>query len=393
MRSPVPTRLRLMNKVRAHLDASFLSDAVLALPSVYYIGLCAVCNIRCPYCPRQNFPDEVDNGLMSFEEFKKIIEYLNYAEIVFLFGIGEPFLHPQFFDFVREAKKTGIRTSTNTHGMSLNAENREKIIETGLDEISISFDGADEKVFNFLRAGADFKTVVGNIAALQSLKKERGSQAPELQFATVISRHNVRQMPDLVQLARKLGIKKIVFTNLITLHEENAEVSVAKTDLFADSYEKAKLLGKRLGVEIEYWSQHPFPWKKDPMPEFDPERRIRYACPDLWRLGIIDRTGNLKSCCYYENMSGNVFQTPVPDVFNNDLSRALRRSLLDGRLMECCVNCGMLRRASVEIARAELENADAALADARATGLLADADIRLLESEIKKYRTFQKELS
>ncbi|HRS00723.1 MAG TPA: hypothetical protein P5128_10805 [Candidatus Sumerlaeia bacterium] len=48
MRSPVPTRLRLMNKVRAHLDASFLSDAVLALPSVYYIGLCAVCNIRCP---------------------------------------------------------------------------------------------------------------------------------------------------------------------------------------------------------------------------------------------------------------------------------------------------------------------------------------------------------
>lgn len=392
MRSPVPTRLRLMNRVRAHLDASFLSDAVLALPSVYYAGLCAVCNIRCPYCPRQNFPDEVDNGLMSFDEFKKIVEYLNYAEIVFLFGIGEPFLHPQFFDFVREAKTTGVRTSTNTHGMSLKAENREKIIESGLDEISISFDGADEKVFNFLRAGADFNTVAGNIAALQRLKKERGSETPELQFATAVSRHNVHQMSEIVRLARKLGIRKVVFTNLIILHEENAEVSVAKTDLFVDNLEEAKAVGARLGIEIEYWPQHPFPWKKEPMPEPDPARRVRHACPDLWRLGIIDRVGGMKSCCYYDKMSGNVFQTPMPDVFNNEASRALRRSLLEGRLMDCCVNCGMLRRVGDETARAALADAANALAKARASGLLTTADIQDLEAQILHYQNLFKEL-
>jgi MoaA/NifB/PqqE/SkfB family radical SAM enzyme len=324
-------------------------------------------------------------GLMSLSDFAKVVDYLAYAEIAYLFGIGEPFLHPGLFDFIKMARPTGVKLSTNTHGMSLKPHICEKILDSGLDEIAISFDGATSETFEFLRAGAKFKTVVDNIIKLQEMKRRRGIDLPELQFATVISRHNVREMLGVVKLAKKLGIRRIVFTDMIMVNPENAELSVAKTDLLLENMQRAKEFGNKAGIEILYFYQYPFPWKKDPAPDWKGHGR-RLACQDLWRLCIIDRQGGMKSCCYYPGTSGNVFQTPLSDIINNEASRSLRRRLLEGDPPECCINCGMLKELTPETSQQAIAEAEKAFSEACHSGLLSEADIKSLSEQIISHK-------
>ena len=385
MTSPALTGKRLVNRVRSHLDAAFLSDILLALPSIHYFGVSSVCDIRCPYCPRQYYTNEVDTGLMSLSDFAKVVDYLSYAEIAYLFGIGEPFLHPGLFDFIKMARPTGVKLSTNTHGMSLKPHICEIILDSGLDEIAISFDGATSETFEFLRTGAKFKTVVDNIIKLQEMKRRRGIDLPELQFATVISRHNVREMLGVVKLAKKLGIRRIVFTDMIMVNPENAGLSVAKTDLLMENLQRAKEFGNKAGIEILYFYQYPFPWKKDPAPDWKGQGR-RLACQDLWRLCIIDRQGGMKSCCYYPGTSGNVFQTPLSDIINNEASRSLRRRLLEGDPPECCINCGMLKELTPETSQQAIAEAERSFSEACHAGLLSETDIKSLSEQIISHK-------
>ena len=75
--------------------------------------------------------------------------------------------------------------STNSNG-SLLTENRAKsIIDSGLDEIYISFDAASESVFKKIRPGIDFTIIEDNIRSFQRLKKKLGSRFPLLYLSFV----------------------------------------------------------------------------------------------------------------------------------------------------------------------------------------------------------------
>ncbi len=375
---------RVVNRIRASVDSSFLSEKLAALPSTYYLGVSTVCDIRCPYCPRQFYKEDVDPGLMDFQDFMKMAGCLASGEEAFFFGLGEPFLHPRFFDFIRVSAEAGIRTSTSTHGMSLKPDVRAKILDAGLDELAVSIDAVDEATFEKLRQGARLYTVKENIRSLQKEKALRKLQTPRICIATAVSRHNVDQLSDIVKLGKDLGAIRIIFTDLILVNKEQAGVSVARTDLFHKNFKKAESLGKKHGILILYFYQYPFPWKKDPVPR---TRRTgtRYACVDAWKTCIIDRRGDMKPCCYYPPFTGNVFTHALPEIINNDENRQLRRSLLKGEPPECCVSCGMLTEINPEKSLAALTQAEKLFLQAKDSSVLTQKDIDEITGLLSEY--------
>jgi MoaA/NifB/PqqE/SkfB family radical SAM enzyme len=374
-----------MNRIKAALDSSYLSEFMLAYPSVYYFGVSIVCDIRCPYCPRQFYTNDVDSGFMDFDSFLKTSRYLESGEEAYFFGLGEPFLHPRFFDFISQSLKTGIKTGTSTHGMSLNPDVRKSILDLGLHELIISIDAADPKTFAMLRRGADLDKVVSNVLDLQKEKIKRGLTKPDIMIATAVSRHNVHELADIMKLAKKLGAVRVVFTDLIIVNPDNALVSVSKTDLFRDHYRRAEALGKKFGIEVLYFYQYPFPWKKDPIPSSLSRDKIR-ICRDPWRMCIINRHGEMKPCCYYPPNTGDIFQNPLPEVINNEGNRLLRRSLLEGDIPECCLNCGMLAEIAPEQSLNAIEQAQTLLNQAENTGVFSQKDIDDLSRLISEYK-------
>ena len=51
-----------------------------------------------------------------------------------------------------------------------------ELIDSGLDQISFSFDGYDKKTYESIRVNADFEKTIGNIVRFLEIKKELGVQ-------------------------------------------------------------------------------------------------------------------------------------------------------------------------------------------------------------------------
>ncbi len=335
-------RTREENKILQKEDLTFLSETVKAYPMNYYIAVSVVCDIRCPFCPRQFYKDVVrqNSGLMDYEKFLNFAPYLKYADYAGFFGLGEPFLNKKFFNFISEAKKYGAYAATSTHGLSLTTEVCEKIIDVSLDEIAVSFDSPKKNTFEFLRKGADFAVVKRNVKYLTSLKKQKNSDKPAIHIAAAVSKYNIKHISDMISFAKDIGGSRIVFTNLIIVDEKNESLSVAGTPEFKDKIEKAKKQGEKIGIEVLHFPQNPFPYKKQ---ERTFSGKERFGCYEAWRTFAVERNGMVRPCCYLEADFGNAFEQSIDEIMNNESFRKLRRSFIDKNLNPTCRSCENLQ--------------------------------------------------
>jgi MoaA/NifB/PqqE/SkfB family radical SAM enzyme len=365
-----------VNNILRDLDLTFLSERMLAMPSRYYAAVSVVCDIVCPFCPRQYHGELVDNGVMKFDAFERMAPALKFSDFAGLFGLGEPFLHKDFLGFIRAAKKAGAWTTTSSHGVSLTEEVCNQIIDEGLDDVSVSMDGATKETFEFLRAGANFETVCANLKRFAQIKRERGVQKPTVQIACTISRKNVHEMAAMVALAKSLGAYQLVFSDLIIINPDNEELSVWNTPLFQKNLAAAKKAGEKLSFPVHYFHQKPFPWLKDLWPA--EANGKRYGCYEAWKTFSLERRGQVKPCCYLERPVGNAFETPAVDLRNSEEFRSLRRELMEGRPNEFCQNCGNLRQTSADHVWHHLCEAKKAIQTSKTLGDLDRA--RLMEA-------------
>jgi radical SAM protein with 4Fe4S-binding SPASM domain len=347
---------RAINDVLALLDSTWLLARTKARPTHYDVAVSKVCNIKCPFCPRQTFPaEEIKSGLMREEHFAPVVPHLETSHRTGLYGLGEPFLNPRFFDFLAAAKERGSYCMTSSHGMSLTPEMIERVLDSGLDELCVSMDGASPRTFNFLRSGADFHTVVHNVTALLRRRNERGQKTPRVHIACAISKYNVWELKAMVRLAHRLGADQLAFSNLVLDHPEHAHASVAGTWVFRFNMNRAVREAKRLGLDQVYFYQMPFPYKEEAPPE--PRPGVRHGCPSAWRQLIIERDGNIKPCCYLDVSLGNTKEGTMEGHFNSEAGVALRQSFVDGNYYSKCKNCGQFLEITDERTREILDEA------------------------------------
>ena len=346
---------RVLNDVLALLDSTWLDPRINARPTHYDVATSVVCNIRCPLCPRQTFKDEVKSGLMKAEHFEPILEHLGVSLRTGLYGLGEPFLNKDFFGFLASAKKQGTYCMTSSHGMSLTPEVIGRILDSGLDELCVSMDGANARTFNFLRAGADFKTVCHNVGELLRRRRERNQAVPRVHIACAISKYNVWQMSAMVRLTKRLGADRVAFSNLVLDHAEHAHVSIVGSRIFEWNMARARKTADRLGVDFVYFPQKALAFRKEPPPPLEPG--VRYGCPSAWRALIVERDGNLKPCCYLNNSLGNTKGGPLMEQLNGPAAIELRKTFTERDYLEACKGCGQFYQVTAEKTRQILDEA------------------------------------
>ncbi len=371
----MPTREVVKNSVLNLLDITFLSDRVRARPSIYGTAVSTTCNLRCPHCMREALGIR-ENEFMDFEAFARQAEDLKYARKVSLFGLGEPFLHPRFFDFVRLCKGLGVQVITSTHGMSLTPEVREQILASGIDEIGVSMDGADKRVFEELRVGADFQTVVDNVRALVGLRRERGVDRPALYINMTVLRRNVHQIPEMVRLAHRMGVSAVSFSSVVIYKEADRANNVLGTPEFEMALSRGRELSRRLGIRMIFWRQKPFGWEPDVY-----AAGSSFGCVMMWSDQILERDGQMKLCCYIEEDVADAFKLGLAEAFNCEEIRRQRRLLMEGRVRPECQGCVYLRERTPYWMQAQI---NLARRQTLAAAELTDEDRRELLAEIDR---------
>jgi MoaA/NifB/PqqE/SkfB family radical SAM enzyme len=167
------TGLRSGERVSDLLRRQFpfvLPDA--AVPPRLSVEFTNICNLRCPYCtsPLKLRPQ----GMMSNETFSSLVKQIKEADIrcVALVGTGEPTLHPNFLQFIRElAGATRILTVTS-NWQRVDKELVEGILMAPVTMLNISVDGSNNEQYERSRPGGNFETLLANLKLLMHLKRQ-----------------------------------------------------------------------------------------------------------------------------------------------------------------------------------------------------------------------------
>ncbi len=187
------------------------------LPRFLQVEAVGQCNLRCRMCPiqfRRDGPPYGPPAFMDFDLFTRLVDQLPGLEELQLQGLGEPMMHPRFFDMAAYAARKGVRVGTNSNLTLLNPARAERCVSCGLADLHVSLDAATPVVYERIRVRARFDRVLANLRLLLETRRRLGSATPRVDIVAVAMRQNLAELPGLVRLAHELGLPAVFVQHL-----------------------------------------------------------------------------------------------------------------------------------------------------------------------------------
>ena len=296
------------------------------------------CNFKCTMCVVSDWHKGKRAEDMSFEQFKAIIDEQYGLVEIKLQGIGESLMQGDpFFEMIRYARSKSIwvRVTTNASLLHLN-DNYKKLIDSDVNEVQISIDGAEAGTFEKIRRGSVFSRVLSNCSLINDYTRQVGVERTKMW--TVVQSDNINQVDALVDLASEVG-----FTNQVFMldpigwgiedweeHAQNIEVSAKM------SAEKCFSLmdrGKNLGVRVAFWISNDR-YSSDSM---------KTLCQWPFERAYIGSDGRVSPCCMIGNPDvfeiGDGVSKGFTRIWNSEGYKEFRQRHIDGRIPTVCRNC------------------------------------------------------
>ncbi|MEV4642127.1 radical SAM protein [Actinoplanes sp. NPDC049548] len=326
------------------------------LPRHLQLEITSACNLRCMMClVRYRPPVNKLAGAMRPELFHRLVAEVPGLRRLTLQGLGEPLLSPYLPEMIRTAVERHITVGFNTNATLLTARRAAELVESRVDWVHVSLDGAHATAYEAIRDGADFATVVRNLAGLVAAKREAGSATPWIRVVFVAMRDTIGELPDLVRLLADLGVDE--------LHVQNLSHSFSDTDP-AGGYEGIR----RFTADQALWTgadddraRHAFAAATEAARERGLKVRLpalgvpeagpgpdRRGCSWPWEAAYVTSAGVVQPCCMVmgdDRVSlGNLTEQTFPEIWRGPAYRDFRRRLAGDDPPEVCRGCSLYHR-------------------------------------------------
>lgn len=238
-------------RIRVDEDASGFRVAHATRLAKLYIEPTNECNLNCRTCVRNVWQEPL--GKMSDITFDRVIEGLrdfSPPPTVFFGGLGEPLHHPQIVDMVARAKELGSQVELITNGTQLTPDLSRKLLETGIDVLWVSIDGATPENYADIRLGAELPRVIENITEFCRIVRTEGRGGgcifiprftAQLGIEFVAMKRNIGDLPAVLRLGRRLGAKRFMVTNVLPYTAEMREEVLYAKVLWNNGYPRLSL--------------------------------------------------------------------------------------------------------------------------------------------------------
>lgn len=326
-----------------------------ALPRFVQIEPVGQCNLRCRMCPIQFRTDGAPGqprAFMQFDVFCRLIDQFPDATELQLQGLGEPLLHPRFFDMVAYATQRGIQVSTNSNLTVMSEAGARACIDSGLRTMHISLDGANAQTYQAIRIRARFERVLRNLRRLVHTKANMQSALPHLRLVAVAMRENLAELPELVRLAHEEGIDTVFVQHLChDFGESSLPAQYRPMRSFIDTqtllnedpqrvahyFEAAREQADALGITLRLPNLMPR--------SYSPAASGKTRCDWPWRGSYISYDGKAMPCCMVATPDrihfGDMAQNGVSQVWNNREYEEFRERLASDLPPEVCKSCAV----------------------------------------------------
>jgi AdoMet-dependent heme synthase len=157
------------------------------------------CNLNCVHCRAASHCGPYSGELSGKKCLALMDEIAAVSSPVIILTGGEPLLRPDIFEIADYGTRKGLRMVMATNGTLVDKAIARKMIESGIQRVSISIDGKNAQSHDAFRGeqGA-FSGAMRGIEAMKSV-------GMEFQINTTITTANLNQIKDIHNLALKLG--------------------------------------------------------------------------------------------------------------------------------------------------------------------------------------------
>lgn len=318
--------VRWFNLAGSTLSAYLSTARAPFLPPLLFVEVTTRCNLRCFMCPHtfQNY----ENLDMDFDDFKGIMTQFPALSRLIPQGIGESLLWAPIFDAIGFARERGVSVELNTNGTLLNETRARSLIESGIDVLTVSIDGATEDTYQSIRGGDTLRPVLHNLERMVALKRELGSSHPQLGVRTVALKRNMDEIPDIIKIALDVGVRRVTVQDMLDYGGRLADYLIDRDDF--ETLKQYRDEAATMGVDLI-------------LENFSRFERDRRRCISPWVSPYITREGYVTPCCIITDPStinfGNVFETPFRDIWNGESFVEFRRAFREGRAPAFCQSC------------------------------------------------------
>lgn len=306
---------KIFNRFSVINDYSNKKSKTASFPNMIHIEPTNHCNLGCIMCPQPRDMQRI-KGMMSLDLYKKIIDELKNtpAEFVYLHQFGESLLHKKIFEMIDYASDAGIQTGMSTNATILNEENSRKLLDSKLDFLTLSLDGASVETYDKIRPGVG---AYSKIAGWDNVEK------------------NVFNFLELRQ--NKYKNKGHVVAQTISMKGNEDAINILKTKF---SKYKISISNKPFNEwggkveEINKLSTNDLPTDPD-----------RIMCEKPWRLLTITWNGEVVPCTrYFDNQDvyGKFPDQSLTEIWNSKKAQDYRNLHIQGReKIDYCKTCSL----------------------------------------------------
>lgn len=302
-----------------HLSRILKKSIVWGKPFSLSIEPTTACNLGCPECPSGLKKFTRPTGKMDLLFHRAVLKsvgkqvfYINY------YFQGEPFLHPQFLDLIKEAKKQKIYTSTSTNAHFIDQVKADEIVHSGLDRLIISIDGMTQETYENYRVNGKLSKVIEATKCLIASKNKLKSSTPHLIFQFLAVRQNEHEVPAVFKLAKEIGIEEVRIKTAQLYDYKNGNTLMPENDEFS----RYKLTSNGIYVLKYKTGNH---------------------CWRMWSSSVLTWDGKVVPCCFdkdAQHVLGSVIENDFHLIWKSEKYHSFRRSILNNRNgIEICQNC------------------------------------------------------
>lgn len=246
------------------------------------------CNLRCICCSRQTMRREL--GFMDMGLFRKIVDEAAMLKVcrVFLYLHGEPLLHPQIGEMLRQLKARGLAVTLTTNGMLLDKPMIDTLLRVGLDNgdhLLVSILGHSREVHETIMGGVDHGRVVDNLRQLLAARRARRLNGPVIETVMYSMAENAHEKRDFER------------------HWQPLVDHVRDVGMASNSFAGGTGSGRLQRVE-------------------------RKNCPNLWERLTVFWNGDVPLCCADVDGSclfGNLGETTIAAAWNHGRYREIQQ--------------------------------------------------------------------
>lgn len=215
---------RVFVEKNLHLAGVLSGEKVYAGPKILEVDLTNRCNLNCVGCWNHGF--EMGDARWTGEMFRRTLPTKTVlatideaaaagATTVQLSGAGDPLLHPDFLKVLERIKSHGLRCMVITNGTMLTTKIMRRMVELGLDSLTVSVWAGSEEMYKATHPGTKpkmFGRIRDALREMHALKKAAGRTRPHVKIYNVVSHANAGGIDDMITFALDALVDHVEFT-------------------------------------------------------------------------------------------------------------------------------------------------------------------------------------